>query len=106
MLRVGGAGQKSDLKSVALDPPDVSQQLGLPRERFEIAAKKYPHFRDLFPYRWRATYLLLALLLFQELFVALYRRMQGKHSLGLRALNLLGWLGTGAWLFFFYLRAG
>jgi hypothetical protein len=72
---------------------------------YRAAAARYPRVRDLFSYRLRASAAAIVIFLLQELLVALYRRVAGKHLAALRILTLLGWVGLSLFAVLFYLRA-
>jgi hypothetical protein len=86
-------------------PVNVAAQIAALHANYEVAALRYPRFRDLFLYRLRASALGLMILAFQELFLTLYRRMGGAYVTALRVLSLFGWLGLSTWVSFFYLRS-
>jgi hypothetical protein len=85
-------------------PANVAARIATLRANYQGAALRYPRYRDLLLYRLRASALGLLVLAFQELFLALYRRMGGTHAIALRVLSFFGWLGLSAWISFFYLR--
>jgi hypothetical protein len=85
-------------------PPDVSQLVQQVQEQYRVEAMKYPPFRDLLRYRWRATYLVLLMVLLEEVFFLVYRTWWGRFYFGLRALSICGWAGLGVWLILFYLQ--
>ena len=89
---------------LAPQPANVPAQIAMLHANYQAAALRYPRFRDLFRYRVRASALGLMILVFQELTLALYRRMGGTHTIALRVLSLFGWLGLSAWVSLFYLR--
>lgn len=72
---------------------------------YRVAAARYPRVRDLFSYRLRASSAAIVIFLLQELVVALYRRVSGKHLTAFRILTLLGWVGLSLFAVLFYLRA-
>jgi hypothetical protein len=99
----------SDLRSqlaVATLPlvpaPDVSRQLTRIRDSFAAAAKKYPGYRDLHDRRVKVSWLLLIIFVSQEAFFLGVGRWRASYYGRLRFLNVLGWLGVGFWLVFFF----
>lgn len=71
---------------------------------YNATAKKYPGFRESLAFRIKITYLLIAILVLQEIFFWGYRRLVGRHYLALRIFNACGWAGVGTWLHFAYFR--
>ena len=86
-------------------PAGVADQRAVLDANYQAAAIRYPRFRDLFRYRLRASVLGIVIFAFQELFLALYRRVGGKHLTAFGILALLGWVGLSVWVAIFYLGA-
>ena len=89
-----------------LKPPPASaaSEIAALRANYDIAFARYPRFKDLFFYRLRASKVGLALIVLQELFLALYERLRSEHLLALRVLACLSWIALTIWVPFFYLR--
>lgn len=83
-------------------PSDLLTDRQSLNDSFKTTMGAYPKFRDLLPYRMRATYMVLSLLIFQMLAVALFKRYSFNHVKFLRLGACLGWLGIGSWLHFCY----
>jgi len=66
----------------------------------ERAIREYrkPKFQDAIDYRFKATYFSLFLLVLQEAFFAIYRRITSKRYVLLRGLSAIAWVGVGIWL--------
>jgi len=88
-----------------LEPPlpRAASQIAALRADYQVAAARYPRFRDLFLYRQRASLIGIALLFLQESFLAIYRRLGGTHLLALRTFALLAWAGLCVWVPLVYL---
>jgi hypothetical protein len=78
-------------------------------DRFIAAEKKYPYWRDFYPWRITASIALIGFFVFQEVGFALMRRWLGVRSvtverglLAAHGLALLCWLTAGIWLVFSY----
>jgi hypothetical protein len=84
-------------------PPDLASRIAALDASYRAESARYPHFRDLSPYRVRASVFGMALLAIQELFLAIYRRLSGKFLLPLRVLALVGWVGLCYWVPIHYL---
>ena len=84
-------------------PARGSEEVARLQESFEIASKRYPRYRELLPYRLRATGLILGLILFQELLLLFGRRSNRELRLICNLGAICLWLGLGLWLHFFYL---
>src|SRR6266849_5674069 len=66
--------------------PVVASGMDLILRSHVEALRRYPKFKDLLDYRLRATYVILAIFLVQEIFFASYRRVRGKYYISLRIL--------------------
>lgn len=86
-----------------VEPADLTLKVKMLREKYDSATKQYKQFKDLLPYRYRATYLLVFILSVQVVLMTSWAR--GKNNLRVWLLSLSGWLILGFWLFAFYLRA-
>jgi hypothetical protein len=83
--------------------PDVSRQRTRIRDAFATAARKYPGYWDLHERRVKVSWLLLMVFVSQEAFFLAVRRWKGSYYGRLRVLNVVGWIGVGFWLVFFFL---
>lgn len=71
---------------------------------YEAAASRRARFPDLLFYRYRVTWILLGLLLAQEVFFLSIRRMAPSPSAALRALAAIAWVMLGVWAAYSYLQ--
>jgi hypothetical protein len=96
----------SDTVSDTLSPPPTSAaiQIAALTASYESEAARYPHFRDLFVYRLRASRLAIAFLLLQGLFFAMLRYAGSMYLAPLRILALFGWLASCVWVRLLYLN--
>lgn len=97
-LRIDAAGGTRTLALQAA--PDVTVARTRIRAAYETAVRKYPRFRDVEYYRLRASYVVVGLLVAQELFFAAIRRFRARRWL--RYPAILAWLVLGSWLVFVY----
>jgi hypothetical protein len=98
------AGERGESRVTLVRAPDVSAQRAAIRSAFEAIEVQFKtSYRDLYRYRLKITYLLLAILAAQETLCFLLRNVIGKSQLALRAALGLGWLTMGAWIVFGYL---
>jgi hypothetical protein len=73
-------------------------------DAYDEVVARYPGFRDLTFYRHKVTWLLLGLLLGQELVIAVVRRWSGTAAIALRWIAAVAWLLVGLWAALVYLR--
>ena len=85
-------------------PANTASQIAAVQAGYQAAAACYPRFRNLFPYRLRASIIGIALFVLQELFLSVYRRLGRTYLLTLRILAILGWASLSVWVSLFYLR--
>ncbi len=100
-VREGGV----NIASVLLVRPDrekIEERLSALKSGFQNAADKYKGFRLFYPYRLKVTYLLLALLVFQELLFFAARRFYRRSENVLHMLSSGAWAAMAFWLQFFY----
>jgi hypothetical protein len=91
---------------VELTPaPDPTQELNAIRAAFNEAAREFPQFQDLIASRLKVTYLVLGLVLGQELFFLVIRRRLQRYNVPIRILSIACWVGLAAWLHFSHLRS-
>jgi hypothetical protein len=72
-------------------PASVETEIASLHEAFEVAAARYPRFRNLVRYRIRASVLGIAFFLLQILLLPAYGRLGGTHIFVLRVLTLVAW---------------
>lgn len=104
VLDDGTAGDDRTNGVTVMKPREPDDQVASIRAAYEETAKKFPPFRDFLEYRLKVTSLLTVILLLQEIFFYIYKRVFQKYYAELRRLNLLGWAGVGMWLFIVYFR--
>jgi hypothetical protein len=97
--------RNSLLETLELTPgPVMTDQVGQIGAAFTKAQRAYPRFHDLLPRRAKLTVLLLVVLLSQEVFFSFIRRRHEGYHRSLRIFNLVGWIGVGGWLLFWFLK--
>jgi hypothetical protein len=69
---------------------------------FQATQREFPRYRDLIPYRYRATYVVVTLCLLQAVLLLIPLQKLRAHRSQLRWTMLLGWLLLGLWLQFYY----
>jgi heparinase II/III-like protein len=82
--------------------PDVNSEFARIRDSFAAAEKKYPAYRNLHDRRVKVSWLLLIIFVGQEAFFLAVGRWRASYYPRLRLLNVLGWVGVGLWLVFFF----
>jgi hypothetical protein len=88
-----------------LEPgPDVSAQTARNRAAYQVAAAKYPRFKDYVEYRSKVSYLVIALFLLQELLFFVIRRMPERLTMRVGALSVTAWTCLGIWLVTVFFR--
>jgi len=93
------------IETLELTPaPDVSDQVAQIGASFAKVQRAYPRFHDLLPRRTKVTLLLLVAFLGQEVLFSFIRRRQSAYHRTLRVFNLVGWIGVGCWLMFWFLK--
>ena len=97
--------QSATLQELELKPPgpEVNTAIAAIHANYDAAAEKYPRIKELYSYRVKASRLCLAILLVQELFFLVFRRLEGRYVVTLRALALCAWVALAVWVPFFYL---
>ena len=91
----------SSIRLVQTEPIEINDEVGKIKAAREGMKQEYPRprFDDAVEYRFKATYFCIALLIFQEVFFAIYRRRGSDRSYGvLRGLSVIAWLVIGIWL--------
>ena len=97
--------RNSVIETLELTPaPDVTEQVARIGASLAKARRAYPGFRDLLSRRTKVTQLLLVVFLSQELFFSFIRRKHNDYHRRLRVLNVVGWMGVGCWLMFWFLK--
>lgn len=101
-------GDTNNIQELKLKPPPagINERYTAIRTAYKIAEIKYPKFKAHLSYRWKTTYLLILILIFQEVFFIIYKRRKGTHYVGLRLFSILGWLSIiGFWQIVVYWKA-
>jgi hypothetical protein len=106
-ISVTTSSAEAQAKTLALaevaDPgPHVAPVLAAFQASTEISVRRVP----LIPYRAKVTYVLLSVLLTQELLLIALRRRWPQVAVSLRIASLLAWIGGGVWLTHVYFVAG
>jgi hypothetical protein len=102
-----GAGGHTDLP--LLVGPDVTEPRAAIQRAFREAAGKYPRYRDIGPYRWRATWILIAWTILAAWFLphvvtAALARRRRRMTASARAVTYGMWATGASWMIFWYLR--
>ncbi|MDH5534624.1 MAG: heparinase II/III family protein [Betaproteobacteria bacterium] len=101
-----GAQTKDTVRITLAGAPDVSAERAVIRSAFEAAEVQFgKRHRDLYRYRLKISYLLLAILAIQEIIFLLLRKIMGRYQLALRVALSSAWLIMGAWIVFVYLES-
>jgi hypothetical protein len=87
-------------------PLTLARPVGIDQKITEIQAAKErvrreypkPKFQEAIEYRYKATYLVICLIVLQEGFFAVYKRLTLKRYLLLRGVSIIAWLMVGIWL--------
>ena len=95
---------KDTVRVTLAGAPDISAERAVIRSAFEAAEKPSKKYRDLYDYRLKISYLLLAILAIQEIICFLLRNAMRKYELALRVGLGFAWLIMGAWVVFVYLE--
>jgi hypothetical protein len=97
-----GPNHELRLKSA---PDNITSEYAQLRTAYQIAADKYPKFKDLLYYRWKVTYFLILLFILQEIVFFIYKKRKGLHYTGLRIFAMTGWISiVVAWQIVVYLK--
>jgi len=97
--------QRSFTDTLRLTPtPDPASELRAIRAAYEATASLYPRFQEQGPRRKKVTYLLVLLILGQELFLFLVHRAVPSWYVSLRVVSVFCWVGVAVWLHYFFLR--
>jgi hypothetical protein len=97
-----GSGTTGDLQLVLGPAPDVSGARSAIDGAFQSAAMKYEPYRDLFGYRSKLSYLLLALLIAQEASMVVCVRVARQYQTPLRIFGITAWIVAGGLIYFVY----
>jgi hypothetical protein len=87
-----------------MEGPIVSEDQHEIQRAYQVAATKYPRFRELIEYRSKVTYLLLAIWVFQGVSLGVYSRTGGRYVRGVEVGTSLAWVGGGMWLILVYFQ--
>jgi hypothetical protein len=101
MLRLQ-SGRGTDAALELMAPPDVGPAYAELRNQFMASASRYPHFTANPLKRKKVTYLLLGILLLQQIFFVVYKRIHAPRPYTLKCLTLIAWIVGGIWLVCFY----
>lgn len=91
----------SSIRLVQTEPIEINDEVVKIKAARERMKQEYPRprFDDAVEYRFKATYFCIALLIFQEVFFAIYGRRGSARSYGvLRGFSVIAWLVIGVWL--------
>lgn len=100
------SGAPDAIRALLVTPPvGTAAEVESIHASFREAARRYPQFRQITAYRLRASFLVLAVLAAQEMFLLFYRAQGWKGLLRLRGLAACTWLGAGYWVLYVYLGA-
>ena len=85
--------------------PDISAERAIIKSAFEAVEIQFgQRYRDLYSYRLKISYLLLAIFAIQEVICFLLRNVMHKYRFALRLALSSAWLVMGAWVIFVYLE--
>jgi hypothetical protein len=84
--------------------PDISAERAVIRSAFRASESQSQKYRDLYRYRLKITYLLLAILAIQEVSCFLLWNAMRKYQFALRVAQSSAWFIMGAWIVFVYLE--
>jgi hypothetical protein len=85
-------------------PPAVVTQVETVHSGYQRMASRYPRFRDLTHYRYRASFVILCLFLLQAIVLLAWKRISPRIAFTIGIVVFLCWLALGAWLQLSYLR--
>jgi len=101
-----GDGQGGVIETLDLAPaPAVSRQVATVNAAFAKAGQAYPRFDDQLRRRTKVTYLLLVVIVGQELVFWFIARKRPASYLSFRLISLGGWIGVGCWLTLSFLKS-
>ena len=101
-----GAGGQHAVRITLADAPRIFAEKAVIRSAFEAVEIQFKRrHRDLYRYRLKISYLLLAILAMQEVICFLLRNVMRKYQFGLRVTLSSAWLIMGAWIVFVYLES-
>ena len=99
-----GDGRQDTVRVTLAGAPDVSAERAVIRSAFEAVEIKFKEkYRDLYRYRLKISYLLLAILAMQEVICFVLRNAMRKYQFSLRLALSSAWAIMGAWIIFAYL---
>jgi hypothetical protein len=105
VLAQDGAGGQHAVRVRLTGAPDVSAERANIRSAFEaVEMQSEKKYKDLYPYRLKITYLLLAILAVQEMAWFLVRKGMRRYRFAIRAALSFAWLVLGGWTVFVYLQ--
>jgi hypothetical protein len=99
-----GTRKMGDLQLLLNPAPKVSVERIAINSSFQSAAIKYKKYRDLFDYRSKLSYLLLAIFFAQEAFIVVCIRMARTYQIPLRILGIAAWIIAGSLIYLVYLK--
>lgn len=85
-------------------PPGVDTAVAAIHAAYARVAAAHPRFQDELPYRTKVTYVLLVLLIIQEVVLAAWRRVRSRPDTWLRLAALAGWVAVGVYFLFVRVR--
>lgn len=107
VIEITSNGETSSKKRLNLiDAMDPSEKIVSVLAAVQAAAEGSVRQVPLIPYRLKVSYVLIALLVAQEMFFLMIRRRAPRLQTSLRAVSTLAWVGVGIWLTEFYFIAG
>ena len=95
------------IETLELTPaPDVTDQVAPISASFAKVQSAYPRFRDMLSRRTKVTLLLLVAFLGQEVLFSFIKRRHNSYHRAPHVFNLVlvGWIGVGCWLMFWFLK--
>jgi len=106
VLAQEGAGGQHTIRVKLAGAPDVSAERASIRSAFEaVEVRSDKRYKDLYPFRLKITYLLLAILAVQEMAWFLVRKLMRRFQFAVRLALGSAWLILGSWIVLVYLES-
>lgn len=98
----GTSGNNTAVELTELDAP--ASEIHAVRDAFRLVSEHHKKFRELLPYRVKVSYLMLIVLVSQELFLFLLGLKMSRTAHAMRVAIWIIWLAGGIWLSGSYLQ--
>jgi hypothetical protein len=104
-IRVKKSGATEEMSGSLLPcPSTVAAQVEKVHSNYQRTASRYPRFRDLIHYRFRASMAIVFLFLLQAMVLLACKTFMPRIAIAVGVSALLCWLALGVWLQLSYLR--